>query len=182
MIHVIITLPKHLWEKIVAGHKLFELRKSIPLIHPFSGRVYVVIKGTKLVAGYFTLSGIVGSDDTDYLWEYCGAYLGITTKGYQRYASTMRHCLYAWEIDSVYKYNKQLNIKRIFGIAHNPQSFVYTHGEPNAITIRVRGEEHEQSFLERNEVMPVSLYYRGSWYDRIPEKTYDESELEKAIQ
>ncbi len=182
MIHVIITLPKHLWEEIVAGRKLFELRKSIPLIHPFGGRVYVVIKGTSIVHGYFTVSGIVGSDDTDYLWEYCGAYLGISNDWYQRYASTMRHCLYAWEIDSVYEYRTPLNIKKIFGIAHNPQSFVYTHGEPNEETIRARGEEHEQSFLERNEVMPVSLYYRGSWYDRIPEKTYDESELEKAIQ
>lgn len=182
MIHVIITLPLQLWEEIVAGRKLFELRKSIPLIHPFSGRVYVVIKGTKLVPGYFTVGGIIGSDDTDYLWEYCGAYLGITTEWYQRYASTMRHCLYAWEIDSVYKYNIPLNIKRIFGIAHNPQSFVYTHGEPNEETKIVCGVKHQQSFLDRNEVMPVSLYYRGSWYDKIPEKINDESELEKAIQ
>ncbi len=182
MIHVIITLPKQQWEKIVAGRKLFELRKSIPLIHPFSGRVYVVLKGTSIVPGYFTLSGIIGSDDTDYLWDYCDGNLGFSKDWYQRYASTMRQCLYAWEIESVYEYKTPLNIKKIFGIAHNPQSFVYTHGEPNEETIRVRGDLHTQSFKTNNFVMPVSLYYRGSWYDRIPEKTYDETELEKAIQ
>lgn len=182
MIHVIITLSKQQWEKIVAGRKLFELRKFIPRIHPFSGRVYVVLKGTSIVPGYFTLSGIVGSNDTKYLWNYCDDNLGISKDYFQRYQSTKRQCLYAWEIDSVYVYNNPLNIKRIFGIARNPQSFVYTHGEPNEETKRVRGVRHTQPFLDRNDVMPISLYYRGLWYDNIPEKTYDESELEKAIQ
>lgn len=182
MIHLIITLPLQLWGEIVAGRKLFELRKFIPHVHPFSGRVYVVLKGTNIVPGYFTISGIVGSDDTEYLWDYCGGNLGISKEWYQRYASTMIHCLYAWEIDSVYVYYFPLDIKKIFGIARNPQSFVYTHGEPNTESIRVRGEQHEQSFIERNEVMPISLYYRGSWYDQIPEKNEAKSELEKAIQ
>ncbi len=182
MKHVIITLSLQQWEEIYAGRKLFELRKSIPRIHPFSGRVYVVIKGTSIVPGYFTLSGIVGSDDTDFLWEYCGGYLGISKDWYQRYASTMRHFLYAWEIESVYKYNCPLNIKTHFGIERNPQSFVYTTAEPNETTISVRNIKHEQSFLDRNELMPISLYYRGSWYDNIPNKINDESELEKAVQ
>ena len=182
MKHVIITLPIQLWQEIVAGRKLFELRKSIPRIHPFSGRVYVVIKGSKIVPGYFTLSGIVGSNDTDYLWDYCDGNLGISKEEYQRYASTMLHCLYAWEIDSVYVYNNPLNIKLTFGIARNPQSFVYTHGEPNRETIRVRGVRHTQPILDRNDVMPISVYYSGFWYDIIPEKINDESEPEKAVQ
>lgn len=182
MKHVIITLPFQLWEKIVAGRKLFELRKSIPLIQPFSGRVYVVIKGTKFVPGYFTLSGIVGSDDADYLWDYSGGYLGVSKEWYQRYASTMRQCLYAWEIDSVYKYDFPLDIRNHFAIVHNPQSFVYTKTEPDVKTISIRNIKHQKYFLYRNEVMPISLYYRGSWYDNIPEKINDESEIEKAVQ
>lgn len=182
MNHVIITLPIQLWEEIYAGRKLFELRKSIPLIHPFSGRVYVVIKGTSIVPGYFTLSGIIGSDDAYYLWEFCSGNLSITKEEYQLYASTMRKCLYAWEIDSVYEYNRPLNIKADFGIERNPQSHFYTTAEPKEKTEIVRGLKHPQYILDLNEVMPISLYYHGSWYDRIPEKTYNESELEKAIQ
>ncbi len=182
MNHVIITLPFHLWEEIVAGRKLFELRKSIPRIHPFSGRVYVVIKGTSIVPGYFTLSGIVGSDDTDYLWDYCAGRLGISKEWYQHYASTMRHCLYAWEIDSVYEYNWQVNVMVDLGIERNPQSFVYTTAEPNVRTGIVQGRKHQQSFLDRNKVMPISLYLRGQWYDNIHERIGTCSELEKAVQ
>jgi predicted transcriptional regulator len=182
MKHVIITLPLKQWEEIVAGRKLFELRKSIPLIHPFSGRVYVVIKGTLIVKGYFTVSGIVGSDDIDYLWDYCDGNLGISKEDYLLYASQMYKCLYAWEIDSVYEYNKPIDIEFNFGILYNPRDIAWTTAEPSEETIRVRGDQLTQSFFSRNFVMPVSLYYRGSWYDRIPEKTYDESELEKAIQ
>lgn len=173
MKHVIITLSLQQWEEILAGRKLFELRKSMPLIHPFSGRIYVVIKGTKLVAGYFTLSGIVGSNDTKYLWSYCDGNLGISKEEYQRYQSTKRQCLYAWEIESVYKYNMPLNIKADLGIERNPQSHVYTKIEPDEEAIRVRGVRHTQPFIDRNDVMPISLYYNGLWYDRIPEKTYD---------
>lgn len=182
MKHIIITLSIHQWGEILAGRKLFALRKSIPLIHPFSGRIYVVIKGTSVVPGYFTLSGIVGSNDADYLWEYCAGNLGISKEKYQRYQSTKRQCLYAWEIDSVYRYDFPVDIINDFGIANNPLTHSYTEIEPVMQALRIRGEEHEQSFLNRNEVMPVSLYYRGSWYDNIPENTNDESELEKAVQ
>ncbi len=182
MKHVIITLPIQLWEEIVAGRKLFELRKSIPRIYPFSGRVYVVIKGSNIVPGYFTLSGIVGSNDTKYLWCYCEGNLGFCKDWFQRYQSTKGQCLYAWEIDSVYEYNWPLNIKADLGIEYNPQSFVYTMMEPFYETKRVRGVKHTQSFLDRNKVMPISVYLRDQWYDNFPEKINDESELEKAIQ
>lgn len=182
MKHVIITLSLVQWGEILAGRKLFELRKSIPRILPFSGRVYVSIKGTLIVPGYFTLSGIVGSDDDDYLWEYCAGNLGITKKQYQLYASEMHKCLYAWEIDSVYKYDRPLDIDLYFGIQYNTRSFVYTNAEPVTEARIVRGEEHEQSFLDRNEDMPISIYYRGSWYDNLPLKINDESEPEKAVQ
>lgn len=182
MEHIIITLSIHQWGQILAGYKLFELRKFIPRIHPFSSRVYVVIKGTLIVPGYFTLCGIVGSDDANYLWEYCAGNLGINKGKYHAYASEMQECLYAWEIDSVYRYDFPVDIVHNFGIANNPPAHIYTKIEPVMQALRIRGEEHEQSFLDRNKNMPISLYYRGSWYDRIPEKTYDESELEKAVQ
>lgn len=173
MKHAIITLSLHQWREILAGRKLFVLRKSIPRIHPFSGRVYIVIKGTSVVPGYFTLSGIVGSDDTDYLWEYCAGNLGMTEGEYQLYASTMSKCLYAWEIDSVYEYNWALNIKADLGIERNPQSFVTTTAEPNETTKIVQGRRHQQSFLDRNKDMPISIYFRGSWYDNLPLKIND---------
>lgn len=182
MKHAIITLSLYQWGEILAGRKLFELRKSIPRIHPFSSRVYVVIKGTSIVPGYFTLSGIIGSDDIDYLWDYCAGNLGINIGKYHVYASEMQECLYAWEIDSVYRYDFPVDIIHNFGIANNPPSHIYTKIEPVRQALRIRGEEHEQSFLDRNKDMPISLYHRGSWYDVLPLKINDESEPEKAVQ
>lgn len=182
MKHIIITLSIHQWGEILAGRQLFALHKSIPRIHPFSSRVYVVIKGTSIVPGYFTLSGIVGSDDADYLWEYCAGNLGINIGKYHVYASEMKECLYAWEIDSVYRYDFPVDIKHNFGIANNPPTHIYTEIEPVMQALRIRGDQLTQSFFSRNFVMPISLYYRGSWYDNIPEKINDESEPEKAVQ
>lgn len=53
---IAITLPKKLWEKIVSGEKVCELRKECPRRFTMgSNVVYVILKGTKDVVGYFTI-------------------------------------------------------------------------------------------------------------------------------
>lgn len=182
MKHVIITLPFNLWQAICNGSKLFECRKVIPRIRPFSGRVYVIIKGTDFVAGYFTLSGIIGTDDAEYIWEYCYGNLAVSKEWFMNYAATKRKLIYAWEIDCVYQFSDKFDKTEYFAINRNPQSIMYTNLEPYIPGCLVRGTKHTIPFLRRNDVMPISLYYHESWYDNIPEKINDESEPEKAVQ
>ena len=170
MQHVIITLPQNLWEAILSGKKLFEIRKVIPRIAPFSGRVYVCLKGSDTVVGFFTLSAIVGSDDAKYIWEICAGNIAVTKEWFMKYAANKTKYIFAWEIDSVDKFMVPCNRFTEFGIKGNPQSFVYTQTEPTIATELVRGIKHNEAFLSKNQVMPISIFYQETWFDNIPTK------------
>lgn len=170
MQHVIITLPQNLWEAILTGKKLFEIRKAIPRIAPFSGCVYVCLKGSVLVVGFFTLRAIIGSDDEKYIWELCSGNIAVTKGWFMKYAQNKSKYIFAWEIDAVYKFMKPCDRETEFNIKGNPQSFVYTQAEPVVDAELVRGIKHTVGFLARNQVMPISIYYHDTWFDNIPTK------------
>ena len=130
MANVIITLPKELWEKIVLKEKQYELRKNYPKINVLSSRVYVVIKGSTYVAGYFNVGAIWETDDFNQLWQHYGKQLGITFDWFCNYVYTVKHKAYLWQIDNVYRYRGNIDLEEYFGVKHNPQSFIYTDKEP----------------------------------------------------
>lgn len=112
------------------GIKMFECRKAWPKIPLFTGRVYVVIKGTTQVAGYFTLCNVIKTNALGQAWHDYGKRLAIEYDWYCQYAASAREYLYFWELDGVYKYDGVRDLEEYFGVKHNPQSFIYTDKEP----------------------------------------------------
>ena len=130
MNHIIITLPKSLWNSISNGSKAYELRKVLPFFTPNKTRVYVVLKGTRYVIGYFTVSQAIACYDTERLWSQYGKYLAISKEWFLQYVSSKKRVLYLWQIRNVYQYNCLVDLEKYFQIKRNPQSFIYTLNEP----------------------------------------------------
>lgn len=130
MENIVITLPESLWLAIRMGLKQYELRKSWPKIPMFTGRVYVIIKGTSRVAGYFTLENVIQAKDLAGAWRLYGRKLAIEYEWYLDYVQGVKGNLYFWAIHSVYKFDGNIDREEYLGIKHNPQSFVYVRKQP----------------------------------------------------
>ena len=123
---IAITLPLDLWKKIVAGEKTIELRKNFPKEFDVkTDRVYVILKGTTRIAGYFMVSSFEA-----FYAESINDLYPILTKiavpkqwviRYIGYASMV----YFWHIRSVVVYPKHVDRKYYWKMQTNPQSFVY---------------------------------------------------------
>ena len=124
MPNIIITLPEALWEAIQSGRKKYECRKSLPKIELWESKVYVVIKGTSTVAGYFTVADIISSRDPEALWRDYGKHLCINREWFNRYVSGYSGIIHLWEVGKV-KTLEGVNAEDL-GIKRNPQSYIYT--------------------------------------------------------
>lgn len=123
---IVITLPQDLWKKIVSGEKSIELRKNFPKEFDVNtDRVYVIWKGTTLIAGYFR----VNSFEAFYA-ESISDFGPILDKisvpkqwviGYVGYSSMV----YLWHIGDVYQFVKPIEREYYWKLQSNPQSFVY---------------------------------------------------------
>lgn len=123
---IVITLPQDLWKKIVSGEKSIELRKNFPKEFDVNtDRVYVIWKGTTLIAGYFR----VNSFEAFYA-ESISDFGPILDKisvpkqwviGYVGYSSMV----YLWHIGDVYQFVKPIEREYYWKMQSNPQSFVY---------------------------------------------------------
>ena len=130
MKHVIITMSLSQWQAIRIGKKTYECRKNYPRIPAFNGRVYVVLKGTNHVAGYFTLDTVIASSDARLLWFSLGEYLAIDEDCFVNYAASAKGLLYLWHIHQVYSYHGHIDLEEYFAVKHKPKSFIYTNKEP----------------------------------------------------
>ena len=84
---IVITLPKVLWLKIVSGEKLVEMRKWYLPSH-FNRQtdcIYVVLKGTRRVAGFFKVVSVSGRIRKQAAWHEFGDGLGVTYERYSKY-------------------------------------------------------------------------------------------------
>ena len=123
---IAITLPRTLWNKIVTGEKTIELRKNFPQKFQLEiDRVYVCVKGTALVAGYFSVSHfeachhafICTHDDilkkiavpVDWIDMYFGK----------------KNWAYLWHIKHVVRFSGLGCHRSLYLLDKNPQSFVY---------------------------------------------------------
>lgn len=161
MAHVIITLPESLWLAIKMGVKTFECRKAFPRIPILTGRVYVIIKGTSQVAGYFTIGSVIYSDDFVYLWKTYGRKLFIEPEWFSDYAYSARKYLYLWEIDQVYSFDGVIDREEYFGVKRNPQSIVYTSREPYIPGSLVRYRHYESGRMKKFR-QPVRPMYEAA--------------------
>lgn len=124
--NVIITLPESLWEKIVSGEKKIEVRKNAPKGEFDVTKVYVIIKGTDIVAGYFTLNDIIICDSVWWFYTMYEKQIGVPFEWLLKYAGGLYKKLYGWRVGKI-KCLEKLNLFRSdFGLKSNPQSFVYT--------------------------------------------------------
>lgn len=84
---IVITLPKDLWLKIVSGEKQYEMRKwSLPKHFDVnSDCIYVVIKGTRRIAGCFKVMGVEGRLKKDEAWLEFGGWLCVSHEWFSKY-------------------------------------------------------------------------------------------------
>lgn len=123
---IAITLPQDLWKKIVSGEKSIELRKNFPKEFDVNtDRVYVFLKGTKHIAGYFRVT----SFEAFHVKGFSDLYPFIThiavpkqwIFGYWGYSPMV----YLWHIGNVFEFGKPINRDYYWKMQSNPQSFVY---------------------------------------------------------
>lgn len=123
---IAITLPQDLWKKIVSGEKTIELRKNFPKEFDVkTDRVYVIWKGTTLIAGYF----MVGSFEALFA-ESISDFDNILSKisvprqwiiRYVGYSSMV----YLWHVRDVVQFGNPIDRRYYWMMQTNPQSFVY---------------------------------------------------------
>lgn len=120
---IAITLPRKIWDKIVAGEKTIELRKRIPGDFDVAeSRCYVIEKGKKAVIGRLSL-------------EFCR----MRNDGFNRALLQSRACvpctwiekyyegheyMCVWHIRSCKMYKYYIEIEAL-GLNASPQSYTY---------------------------------------------------------
>lgn len=122
--NVIITLPKHLLDKILSGEKQFEMRKSIPrkMTIGIDG-FFVVEKGTDQVRCWCRVDQIIESRMTEIKAAELSSSLCVSPEFIINYAPIGKK-VFLWHIDIVIQLQ---GISRALLLGDtNPQSFAYT--------------------------------------------------------
>ena len=121
---VLLSIKPEFVEKIFAGTKKYEFRKSL---FKKSGVKYVVIYASapiKRVVGEFEIVDIL-SDDVDAVWDMTKKYSGITKALYKSYFQN-RKAANAIQIGHIKKYKKTKPLSD-YNIQQAPQSFCYIY-------------------------------------------------------
>lgn len=121
--NVLITLPKHLLEKIISGDKQFEMRKTLPRQMKIGeDGFFVVEKGTDEVKCWCRVDLVILADMTKQLAIKYSRLLGVTPEFVINYAP-VGTSVYLWGIGKVMKL-QDLYRDSLF-VNKNPQSFAY---------------------------------------------------------
>ena len=123
---IAITLPLDLWKKIVSGEKSIELRKNFPKeFNVKTDRVYVILKGTTRIAGYFMVSSFEAFYAESINDLYPILYKIAVPKqwiiGYIGYSSMV----YFWHIRYVNPFVNLVDRRSVWHLKTNPQSYFY---------------------------------------------------------
>lgn len=119
---IIITLPKEMWHKIVIGDKDVEMRKWCPITH-FNLKtnfIYVVLKGTKKIVGYFNVVNFSGRLRKEPAWLEFGSRLGVSYEWFSKYWGEERSPMYFFEIGDCHVFGPHLQIE----VPCAPQKYV----------------------------------------------------------
>lgn len=121
--NILITLPKHLIEKIISGEKKYEMRKCLPKhMNIGTDGFFVVEKGTDEVRCWCRVDAITMPATTENFADKYAKYLCVSPQFIQDYASAGT-TVYMWEIGKVIKF-ECLSRGSLF-VDRNPQQFAY---------------------------------------------------------
>lgn len=121
---VLLSIKPEFVEKIFAGTKKYEFRKSL---FKKTGVKYVVIYASapiKRVVGEFEIDDIL-SDDVDIIWDKTKRYSGVTKAFYKSYFQN-RKTANAIQIGLVKRFEKTRSLS-YYNIKQAPQSFCYLY-------------------------------------------------------
>jgi predicted transcriptional regulator len=116
-------------EKIYKGTKLYELRKTIPTIHP--NIVFLYEQKKKVISGAFIVDSII-QEEINELWEIVGINGTSKDRFFEYYKGYKKG--YAYKILHKVKFSQEVKFKDILNIEPNfihPQSFLYLKNFPN---------------------------------------------------
>lgn len=123
---IAITLTKSLWKKIVSGEKTIELRKTRPYHFDIDfDRVYVVLKGSSDIVGYFYINGFIATTPsilmTSQNWL---RKIAVSQDWLSNYIEGVSLVL-LWFIGKVVQYKEPLSRPFTMKLSNNPQSYIY---------------------------------------------------------
>jgi len=121
---IAITLPKELWKKVVSGEKTYELRRKFPSNFTIGAdKVYVILKGTKNVIGYFKVIANLKVQIHDAVMR--SRQIGVEPEWIARYLDYGNKLGHLWKIGNVTVFSPHsMNIVDLH-LKSNPQSFSY---------------------------------------------------------
>ena len=121
---IAITLPKELWKRIVSGEKGFEIRKECPKRFTLgSNVVYIILKGTKDVVGYFTVLSMSPVRINDAVR--CNNLICTDAGWIAKYLDYGNQTGYLWKVGDVNVFFPHSKNIVDLHLKSNPQSFCY---------------------------------------------------------
>lgn len=121
--NILITLPKHLLDKILSGEKKFEMRKCLPKNMKLGeDGFFVVEKGTNEVRCWCRVDSVIETNMNEWLSEYYSKDLCVTPQFILNYAPVGTK-VFLWEVSKVVKL--QDLFRDSLCVDKNPQQFAY---------------------------------------------------------
>lgn len=120
--NILITLPKHLIDKILSGKKKFEMRKCLPKNMRLGvDGFFVVEKGTDKVVCWCRVDVVYGTFIDHYSADWFANRVGVSFEYVEKYANGKQ--VYLWKIAKVKKL--QGLWRNALMVDKNPQQFAY---------------------------------------------------------
>ena len=119
---VLLSIKPEFVDKIFAGTKKYEFRKSLFINREVRHVVIYASAPIKRVVGEFEIDGIL-SDDVDVVWDKTQEYAGVTKAFYESYFQNKKNAN-AIKIGRIKKYDKTKSLSD-YNIKQAPQSFCY---------------------------------------------------------
>ena len=130
--NILITLPKHLLDKIILGKKKYEMRKCLPKNMKLGvDGFFVVEKGTDKVRCWCRVDSVINTSVDVCVAERLSEDLCVSPQFILDYAHAGKD-VWLWEIGEVKKIEGLC--RDYLGVAKNPQQFVYcpfSYGDSN---------------------------------------------------
>lgn len=121
--NVLITLPKHLLDKIISGEKKFEMRKCLPKNMKLGeDGFFVVEKGTDKVRCWCRVDSVINTGMNVYVAENFSKDLCVTPQYVLNYAPIGKD-VWLWQIGKVVEL--QDLCRNSLHVDKNPQQFAY---------------------------------------------------------
>ncbi len=133
---IILSLQGQWWEKMLAGEKILEIRKTAPAEKNREYRVLVYVAGCGSVCGEFTCTDFLKIRMFPKLPETYEKQSCLTGGQIREYAGGHKQHLWGWAVTGVEEYYTPHPL-RLYGLKKPPQSWCYYKGEevPDIMTV-----------------------------------------------